>query len=298
METLFRLRVDSLLQSASWVGDLRNDVGLAGMSQIWEDAPGWYLWLRDRAGAYGLELAEATPPDSPGGPVSGLFTIRYYPSPDEAAFNQFSNLERRLVLGPEFDHSGTPCFEARDSLAPELFVVGAMELALDPDNGWALFGLSALDECLCLEADGPSWAVRRVPGWELSLPLFSALAGLHAFSNRHTPLQARICQMPGLEQVTRQGQTEWRESDAAALHSMEVLFGPEPGAAPAGAGRLMDERRPEGPATVVLDQAFTCHHFHGPGPLVCGQPAFSPDWWSLANCGYTSELASSCGCKH
>lgn len=302
METFFRLKIDSLLMSASWVERLRSELGLVGVSQVWRENPSWYLWLADSAGAYGLELVEASGGDQPGQDIPrALFCIRYYPNPDQPEFSDFSPREQALVLGGGFDESHTPRSEALSEIPPQCFVVGTMELAWQPDGDWALFGLSALKSCRLLQTPGPGLApqlVRSLPGRALCSRLLRPLLGLYAFTSRHTPVRARLCRLPGMEQLDSGGEITWREAPGVGLHCLEVLFGGQPGQQPPAARELLRQSAPSDPDQVVLDQVFDCAHYHGPEESFLGEPLLSPSWWRLASADYKSELASSCGCEH
>ncbi len=302
METFFRLKVDSLLMTASWVERVRTELGLVGVSQVWTEGPAWYLWLEGSPGAYGLELVDASSVDQSGPEVvQGLFTVRYYPSPDEPVFSGFSAQEQALVQGAGFDQSGTPRFEALSGIPPQCFVVGTLQLALQPDAEWALFELSALETCRYVITPGPgqpSELARQVPGRSLCYRLFRPLLGLYAFTSRHTPIRARLCQFLGMEQVEADGEISWRNADGVSLQSLEVLFGSMPGEQPRAARDLLDQSKPSDPARVLLDEVFDCAHYHGPEESFISEPILSPSWWRLAAADYKSELASSCGCEH
>lgn len=293
METYFASKIDGLLITASWSQELRGQLGLTGASQVWGERPAWYVWLANSPGAYQLELVEAGPvgAGSQADLRRAVLAVRHYPSPDSAAFRLFSPRERALIRGPLFDHTGAPTFEGRAGIAPELFMVGALEFLCQAGADWMLFCLSALTECRETTATGP---VRRAPGWNLSLPIVSALLSLWAFQSRQTPLRVQLTSEAGFEQ--RPGGAAAATQDIRML-SLAALFCPDPANPPAEVMVHLDDQAGEPGRTLLEDETYRCCHFHPPrDPTTVS--ALCAQCWRFAQAQYQSDLTSTCGCGH
>lgn len=286
--------VDALWLSATWVERLRRELGLAGMHQVWGDRPAWYVWTGDAPGAYGLELLHA---EGEGGLARGLLGIKYYPSPGDGLAGAFSAEERQTAAGVRFDKSGTPAFEARDRIPAHLFQVGALEIVGDLERAWCGFGLAALSACRRVGPDGG--LLRRPPGWRLSHALFAKLLGLHAYASKHTPVLAAFSQEPGLELAPAPGGGEKARPCALnQAYGLGVLFGPDPGRPPLSREAWRELLPAVSERGHRWEKAFACRHYHPWEAAVDGRPVLNPQWWRLAQVGYTSALASACGCAH
>ena len=57
-DSFFRNKVESMLITASWVGQVQKMLGLAGVNQVWGDRPEWYIWIDGAAGVYALVFEE------------------------------------------------------------------------------------------------------------------------------------------------------------------------------------------------------------------------------------------------
>lgn len=285
--------VDGLWLSATWVERLRAELGLAGLHQVFSESPAWYVWLADDPGAYGLELWHA---EQDNGLARGLFGIKYYPSPTGGPWESFSDQERELA-GVRFDRSGTPAFEAREEIPAHLFQVGALEIITNPAREWCCFGLSALSRCRRVGPEGE--LLRHAPGWALSHALLERLLGLHAYTSKQTPVLTAFGQEPGLELAVGEGGGEVARPCAhSQAYSLSVLFGPEPGRPPLGPAAWQELAPAPSLQGRREQRAFHCNHYHPWEAAAEGRPVLSPLWWSLATVGYTSELATSCGCEH
>ena len=92
---------------------LREEAELRYLSHMWDCYPYWYLWLKNRAGVYKLELHAAQV--SEGYDWLAEFVIKYYPSVDEESFNGLSFLEKICRQSEIFETkptegiSGCPC---------------------------------------------------------------------------------------------------------------------------------------------------------------------------------------------
>ena len=284
--------VDGLWLSATWVERLRSELGLAGLHQVWCERPAWYVWLMGDGGAYGLELLQA---DEEQGLARGLFVVKYYPSPGNGLWESFSPEERDLA-GVSFDQSGTPAFEAREHIPPHLFQVGALEIITNLEREWCGYSLCALSQCRWVGPGGG--LVRNAPGWRLSHALLEKMLGLHAYTSKQNPVLAGFSQEPGLElRLDQAGQEETLPCPQTRAYQLSLLFGPEPGRPPLSR-EDWQELCPAASQGQSWEQSFSCRHYHPWEAAAEGQPVLSPLWWSLATVGYTSELASSCGCEH
>jgi len=92
---------------------LQDQVGLRYLSHMWDRHPYWYLWWRQCAGVYKLELHQAQP--LAGYDWLAEFVIKYYPSEQEACFNGLSPPEqacrqsRAFHTLPADGQGGCPC---------------------------------------------------------------------------------------------------------------------------------------------------------------------------------------------
>ena len=106
---------------------------------------------------------------------------RYYPSPLEPVFTEFSRREQVLRQGGAFDNTMTPKF---DAMVPEnLFSVGTIEFFRDFSSAQSFLAFTSLDQLRFYESgagiDGgdernPSFSImsaqpRNLPAWSLSL---------------------------------------------------------------------------------------------------------------------------------
>lgn len=307
METQFRLKVDALLMTASWVDRLRHELGLVGASQVWGERPAWYLWLADPPGAFHLEMMETEEADSgPMGLARALFSIKFYPRPDSGLFNLFSPQERAIALNGCFDHTGTPLFEKLGEIPAHLFTVGSLEMICQPGQDWLIFCLAAQDLCREVEISrvgtdqaAPEAVVRRAPGWSLAHGLFSSLLSLWSFQHKQTPSRIQMTTESGFEVISNgPAETFVREASDISLQSMWVMFGAELQIHPLAALNYMDSELKEPGRHVLVNQSFSCGHFHHHEQQAGQQEVMSPSWWQLAGVDYKSERCSSCGCDH
>lgn len=266
---LFRLRFQSLVARGLASTAIAARVGLAAASEVWggdrpRDRPAWYLWLRDRPGAWQVELAAAGDLDAAtgAGPVVGTFTIRHYPAPAAPTFPDFSAEERRLVA-TSFDATGTPRIALASSIPGELFIVGTLEWALDPGDGTAVFTLSSLDR---LRTRGRAGALARdVPGWQLTTPLFGLVAGLHAQVEQRAAERLVVSRRPGFELV--EPDHENREAADLAYGEASLVI---PGRAGSDRGASLLRALQDEEAALVGDVRFDAGR---PPPEVVGGDA-------------------------
>jgi hypothetical protein len=241
------------------------EVGITGASEIWggiepRDHPGWYLWLRDRRGAYALELDGADRVERRGTHLDrGRLAIRYFPSPAEAEFASFSPEERALIASGWVDASGAPEILRAHEAPPRFFVVGALEVVLRDVGDTFALALCTVDRLRWSYAEDwtgtspPLGTVRRrrgertrdVPGWSVSWPLLAALGGLVAQGERRPAVRLVEARQPGFALVHRGGAFVQEDVEDVSHRELLVLF--------AGAGAAPD---PD-PAHGLVDDAAT-----------------------------------------
>jgi len=253
--------IQSLLARGLGATEVARRTGLARASEVWGgdeplDRPAWYLWLLTSPGAYKLELADAETISSGG--WRARYTIRYYPARTEPAFERFSAEERAAVQGGLLDATGTPGIDVASKIPGNLFVVGSLEWASDPDGKAIVIGLSALDRLVAREDGGAT--IRDVPGWRLGASLFTTIAGLHAQIHRHAVRRILLTRQQGLELVLSGSEFGWRDTDDTVQAEAALVFGiPED---PFAVGdSLLDSMREPG-AEVAADERFEgkCKH--------------------------------------
>ncbi len=308
METQFRLKVESLLMTASWVDRLRHELGLLGASQVWGDRPAWYVWLAGSPGAFHLEMLESSvKSDDQEDLARAVFSIRFYPSPQSDIFGLFSPQERALMQNGCFDHTGTPYFEKLNAIPPRLFTVGALELLCDPRRDWMVFSLAALDLCREIRVTHPGPAkdalsevvVRSVPGWDISHALFSNLLSLWAFQSKQTPARLQMTTENGLEALDGIPEAPpIRDAPDISLQNMWVLFCPDAARPPEAALGLMNAELNEPGREELCRLDCSCRHLHRDALPLKPSGLISERWWELAHAEYKSERCTSCGCDH
>jgi len=308
-----RERVESLLVTGSWVEKIKETLGLAGVSQVWSEKPEWYLWIEGAPGVHHLRLEGASIEEAKKASLArGVFAVKCYPHPHHQAFKRFSFEEQALIKSDLFDQTNTPRFEAKDLIPPTLFNVAVMEYALDLEGTWSLFTLESLDamrvRCLAQvvqdyplvkqsKSFSPGETARDVPGWALGHPLFDRLLGLYAYASKTRPSRVALTRSPGSEYVYDQTNgLRWVEADDVAIWTLMVLF------APGGQGKddpgeeIIEAHHQAQDQKIILDKRFAGGHLRLDEKEIPTSPAFNRLWWSLAESGYTSGLASSCGC--
>jgi len=187
-------------------------VGFTEISRLLGPIPGWYLWTRDRKGAFLLELMRLRSLNRRC--IAAYFLIRYYPSPDEVDFKDFTLGEQQARLSPLFDQTGTPKFESQEHIHESLFAVGNLNVEID--RGLSLMKLKLFSqdrwrevrdspgewkgtEAQSIQPVFPCEVHRNAPGWELSWALFDKLLLGFCFVHRSSPLGIRLTASPGVE---------------------------------------------------------------------------------------------------
>ncbi|MBZ0154849.1 MAG: hypothetical protein K8I29_01370 [Alphaproteobacteria bacterium] len=176
--------------------DIREDIGIQGLSQVWIDTPAWYLWVKGRPGAFMIETVESGCLEE-GNIVadSGLMAVRYFPSPGEEVFRDFSPGERALRKSSLFDITGTPRFEGVKRVRAGLYHIANLECLFGNRSQWMSL---ILDAPLLLTqppgefgatpaADTTEATERAIPAYALSLALYDTLVKMFTYFLRRTP---------------------------------------------------------------------------------------------------------------
>ena len=312
-ESFFRNKIENTLITASWVESLKHAIGLEAVSQVWGEKPAWYFWIKNAAGAYSLQLENASTEKTLNANWdNGIFSIKHYPHPQEEVFKDFSFQEQRFVQSEYFDKTRTPRFEYKEKIPATLFNVATMEYLAGPDNGPALFSLTSLDTMRISynqetvekysmlgknKMFKPGETDRNVPGWELGLGLFDRLLSLYSFYSKEKPLRVVMTRSSGFEYVFDTKHT-WQCEDSSDLnmYSLNVLFAAETKKVDRSIDDMMDRHCIGEGQEVLYDREFLCGHFHSAADQFQNPASLNEQWWSLAESDYKSELASSCGC--
>jgi hypothetical protein len=305
--------VNGVLTTASWVDAVREQVGVTGISPVWDQVPAWYFWIARGPGAYQLQMERAWrdgPDDS--GPCRGLFSVKCFPYRTAPIFRAFSFHERSIAESEHFDESSTPRFESRVLIPPALFVVGTLEITGDPDDRWTVLSLECLDlmrttyrEAAVEDCDligrSHSYAAgdvaREVPGWSLSFELFDRLVSMFSFRRQHGPSRVTLLQSPGFE-YSFTGAHGWRqvEDSPARLLCLHVVFSDH--ADPTdGLSRVIPNDLDLRTREVIVDFAPPCTCAARAPSGFPGSPYVNPLWWSIAHVDHKSDLTSLCGCS-
>ena len=318
-ESFFQNKINSMLVATSWVDNLKNLLGMEAVSQIWGDVPAWYVWLSDAQGAYQLQLVDAGFDEDNPLNKQGFFSIKCYPFHDATVFDTFSYEEQYLSQSGFFDETHTPRFEEKEKIPDSLFNVAAIEYRVNEDDTMACFTLDSLDAMRCVYPDETlldfdlinksrrytkGETGRSVPGWKLGYPVFDRLLSMYAFYSKTKPVRLRITRSPGFEYV-HAGNQLFECVDTPDTHrlSASVFFAPQGSPDHAVNSNELDmaeQSSGQGQAEVLLDQTFSCGHFHASHKMASIQinedAPINELWWSLAHREYKSELASTCGC--
>ena len=318
-ESLFRNKIEGMLSTVSWVDNVKKLLGIEGVSQIWGDAPAWYVWISGAPGVYHFQLSEASIHKDPPNTAQGIFTVKCYPYNNGNIFNFFSFQERHLIQSRFFDGTHTPFFDDRERLPDALFNVAVIEYMVDLDDDMACVTIESLDtmrisygketvEEYDLIGKNRHFVKgevdRLVPGWKLGYLFFDRFLSMLAFYRKTKPMQLRITRSSGFEYIYTGGDT-FKCVAAPDIHcfSTAAVFGPANGhhdGADFQAHRLAEKDFEIDAADILYDQTFHCGHYHPLDKAVLDKlpedTHINPLWWSLADAEHKSELASSCGC--
>jgi hypothetical protein len=298
---------------ASWVNAVRQQVGVTGVSPIWDDVPAWYFWIAHGPGAYQLQMERAWrggPGDT--GSYRGLFSVKYFPCRTDPVFPAFSFHERSLVESDHFDKSNTPRFESRLLIPAPLFVVGTLEIACAPDDSWTMLSVESLDAIRATYRDDAleeydlvgtnrsyktGEVAREVPGWAISFGLFDRLVALFACRRKHGPSRVVLSRTPGFEYVFAQaGGWECAETSPTSMFCIHALFSEDLDCVDLPTA-LIEGEIERSDKEVLYDFSPPCHC---PEHALWGlpeSPFVNPLWWNIACADHQSDLTSLCGCS-
>jgi hypothetical protein len=304
-KAFFRNWIDTLFLKASWADPVKQLTGITAVSQVWGERPEWYLWIAGAAGPYNLVLHHASEIVSDRGILQqGLFAVKCYPYRDTAYFPSFAELEQQLIRSDRFDHTNTPCFEARAEIPEALFSIGTLTVTANSEGSLTVLTFETLDAFRVFQgfdqirevpAGGLSpHLLRNVPGLEIGYPLFDRISALHSFSGRCPPRYFRKTRAPGFEHsVTADGRIEVRPSQNSLLISASLLFSSELDQANWPPPAWL--RKIEPGEEILVEKKFSIesqsleeYQNFGVNPL----------WWRLATAEFQCCLASTCGCSH
>ncbi|MDR3603074.1 MAG: hypothetical protein P4L38_00460 [Syntrophaceae bacterium] len=286
--------------TASWFPELKNYLGLRGVSPVWRDKPAYYFWIDGSPCVFSLELGHA---ESEMGLVEEFiycdFLVRAFPFRNTDLYSGFSEHEKRALSGPIFDGSNTPCFERLEDLNKNFFIVSRIDWLYGKSGSWGLFSLNALDLHVTRRDDCRA-VLRKVPSWQISLPLFDILNSLYALYSKQKPRRARLVSKSGLEYVvTSVG--EIKSVENAAIKNLELtsLFIDENGSGEIEALGLFETKLAGCPEEIVFDLTFQPTDGPDKGLILPGsEKEIGRKWWTIDATNFNSSMICPCGCNH
>jgi hypothetical protein len=198
-------------------------IGFSKISPVIGKTPAWYLWTKNRKGAYSLQPAGTEGADAKSGGIRSSrnkkvvwvvsdLILRYYPSPKEPIFEEYAFVKRQVRTSPCFDHTGAPFSDKQDLIHKALFVIGTLHVAFDRELNFARLGISSQDrwtEILkggavvktdhrrTIEVLPEGSVIRNVPGWELTWCFFDKLLLSFCYVHKSCPIALRLSRSPG-----------------------------------------------------------------------------------------------------
>ena len=171
---LIRERLEACFIFCSYAApEIRKELGIKHLGQVWAQLPSWYFWLDELPGAFMLELRGGAAFDLDGTACHGAAgVIRYFPSNEQEG--QWNGVERAMLQDGTFDNTGTPYFDQLEKIAgTERFVVGTFELHNLGAGHDLLFVYEAMKE--------------NLPSAAAGVRLFDRLVGMQAYTSQATP---------------------------------------------------------------------------------------------------------------
>jgi hypothetical protein len=289
-------------------------IGFTQMRSVIGKMPGWYLWTKDRMGAYYLQLiaTEPTGAKSHGTRrsrnkrlawVVSDFILRYYPSPKEPLFEEYAFVERQVRISPCFENTGTPFSDKQDAIHESFFVVGTLHLAFDRGLNFARLGISSQDRWIEILKGGPvvktdyrrtievlpeGSVIRNVPGWELSWCFFDKLLLGFCYVHKCCPIALRLSKSPGLAYYIDTDGVAIEVEDAT-IHEWTL-----------GTGVLLQSGQKLSTSLTLLRKIFLASLQYSPeedeslvdyieNPPESERPWIDPAWWSASSWYFPSR---------
>jgi hypothetical protein len=241
IQSFVRNRINDLFRNASGIEALRRALGITRVNSCPGDAPEWRVWIDGCSAIHALVLEEAVHGPESSGALQALFSVKCYPFPNRKEFAGFSFLERELVSSKLFDETNAPKTEAGKTIPAPLFVVAAVECALDREGRWSLLTLESQNltraryeaetiEDYPLIERGRYYCAgevgREIPSWDLSFSFFDRFVSLWSHHWRMKPRNVSLETSHGYEYVFR-SPDGWScvEVESVESRALSVLFG-------------------------------------------------------------------------
>jgi hypothetical protein len=218
-------------------------IGFTHISRLICEMPGWYLWTKEDSGVYLLELTSLGISESAliRNQLSSLeahLALRYYPTPEETSFKDFTFLEQQIRLSPCFDHTGSPLFEKQEEIHESLFSVGHISVAFDRELSIAKMKVSSqerwvefYEDSIRVDTDSglgtapleEKTKLRNVPGWRLSWGFFDKLLLGFCYVHKSRPFGLRLMKSPASIYIVRgTGQCREVQTSKMSAWALEV----------------------------------------------------------------------------
>jgi hypothetical protein len=290
-----------------------------------EGLPGWYLWFKEKKGAYQLELIngeilpqEDKKPDN-FSPcelnVRGRFAVRYFPSEEEEVFDTYSFFEKLIRLGPLFDQTGTPTFEGRTRIHESYFIVGHIDVqtnfsrdfieieCLAPEK-WEDFRVDGLylktPDQKDYEAVAPGGQDRNVSGWNLSSFLFDKILSGFCYSFKVSPLAVLLSAENGFNfHIDKENHAEKRENpDVKQFYLTCGLNLPKEGGGPFTKDKKLNLYIQSVINRLGQKKSEIMEIWKGPEDI--SSPGINRDWWKAKEMEFQEEAPEDilCYCDH
>jgi hypothetical protein len=258
----FRKQIENPFVNLMFYEEMVDRVQFAGFSQIWQEPPAWYLWMKQVKGAFNLQLADVRELQQPAVGIHGTYLIKHFPSLKEEEKQQLSPQERDLFNEDFFDvETSTPKFEHVGDLEETDFLIGILDVVGDIEENFVSLHVSAVDR----------GAETHHRGWHDSFILFQLLVKVSTFFHRLAPQTVLY--------HDEQNHLEQQQN----VRSCSVFY----------------QLRPEyNPDVKAILQALELDDSWGLTLTAATPSPASVDWWSLATATCDSHLSGTCGCSH
>jgi hypothetical protein len=307
--------MEGMLLTTSWAEELKETLGLAGVSQVWKDQPNWYFWLAHGPGPFSLQLERTEVLPIPRSKIKrGLFSLKLFPYPHQEVLSRFSPEEREQIQSEHFDHTGTPRFQSLRQVPDNLFHIGILEWLLDQGQGTSTLVFDSLTSLRVRSADGspvglseaktsatpdPGRLIRDVPGWDLGIPFFDRLLCLYAYYRKQSPARIVLTRSPGFEHtLEKDGSLLERKADDIWGLAVLVCFVP-PGRSLEKDARIQEQVEAFlGDSSPLADLSYPQGYHPPESAAEVPHLRINERWWSLADKTFSCKLSSTCGCAH